>query len=928
MSESPAHIWSEFRLRFQRANEHLVSEMAAAGEEVRSLIDRMRAELSLSAADQLKPGQNSSLERLFGELENRLFSGPLGAFQKFQPMGRTLSAIERHRIEMGDLARWLPPMITVSGPELVEMLAPDVSRGWRRAWLKRRNSLRPVKLREIVASAVQRQLARRAHIDSTYEIVLAQAGLHLLAAWQVYRRRQLAALVSAGRGKTAPEANRKWWPETAASLSKRTERFVLAYRDWAEEFPVLLGGAVLRRMPELSKSREEKFKERWQTDFSLWHRQQRGVRAVIELERQLSAVAREAIQAARQELESLRHEHDDVTGEMDRAVAWLEDAREHGARGVFPPSKAALFSAEQRTRDWSVRVSSSVKAGVPTFVETLGPVRLFSRWREPWRELHPQVVLLHALEQAGQEAARGGFQEAEREHTSVVRDIEQARQVIKFAHEAQQAEGESAGELPREAAANALSLLQHRREILVDPQVAAEAGLCRAQALVLLQTHTSLEIGRLGLLALLTRQGAPLVAQHLRRLVLGSIQAAARTIRKLAGEAFDWTAWKLGWKAPVATRVEPLVERARLSATLAVQLRARELPALYQRMFSLDPVEDERFLVGRETEMTGLNRAFSLWQSGRSVSVLLVGARGSGKTSLLNCAASAAFTGVPVMRGKFCQRIRSSEQMCEFLREFFQFPAGTDLVTALNRERRVAIIEELERTFLRCISGFDSLRGFLDLVATTSGSVLWILSMNQASFRYLDAVLGLGRNFSHCVNAMSVSQEQVVDAIMQRHTLSGLRLQFAPTPSGDPRLNRLQRFFGLERTSQQLFFDALYRHSEGLFRAAFELWTGSIERIEGGVVHMLHPLEPRYSRLEAELRPDDLFTLQAILQHASLTEGELAEVFWIGVEEARSQLERLLALEILEPEPACAGLRVRPQAGRFVRDALSRQNLL
>ena len=240
----------------------------------------------------------------------------------------------------------------------------------------------------------------------------------------------------------------------------------------------------------------------------------------------------------------------------------------------------------------------------------------------------------------------------------------------------------------------------------------------------------------------------------------------------------------------------------------------------------------------------------------------------------------------------------------------------------------MVIIEEFERTFLRSMNGFEALRSFLHLMSATSGSVLWILSMNRISFRYLDAVVGLGRNFSHRINAMSVSEEHMTDAIMQRHALSGLRLEFAPMVPGDPRIRRLRRFVGLEHNPQQLFFNALYRQSEGLFRSAFELWMGSIERIEGSVVQMLQPLDPSYKQLETELKTDDLFVLQAILQHASLTAEESAEVFGIGIEEARHRQERLLALEVLEPEPACPGLRVRPQAGRFVRDALDRQNLL
>jgi hypothetical protein len=928
MPEPPVDAWKRLRNRFQGANEHLAAEMAAAAKDIHTLLDRLRGQLASAITDELDPAVVGSFERLFGELETQLFSDPMGSCEKLAPIRRTLSAIEQHQLELSDLARGLPPEITISGTELIDIIGPDLRNGWRRQWLKWRKSPRPLELREIVFAHMGRLLEHRSSIDGAFELVLTQAELHLVAAWQVYRRHQLAMLTNASGDKTALVEEQKWWTRTEVALVARIERLVRAYQHWAETAPAMLGKAVARRSPELSQHRQRKISERWQTDFSHWHRQQRGVSAVIDLERRLSTVARDTAQNTRQALESLRAEHDDVTSELNRALAWLDPGMEQRKREMFPPPQASLLSVEQRARDWADRVSYRIRLCVPAFVEVVRPVHALPTWRKPWRQLDPQRVLENALQHDGLDAAREGFREAENEHTAIIRDIEQARQVVAYALEAGQEEGQTIKTLPREAAANALALLQRRKEILIDPVPAAESGLCHAEALTLLEAHTALETGRLGLFALLTRRGGSRAAQEVGQAVLHTIRAGSRGSWTAVRRVFQWAGWKLGLQRRVAPRFEPVVEQPRLSAILEVQLKARELPALYQRLFRLAPVEDQRFLVGREIEMDGLAQAFALWQSGRSATVLVVGARGSGKTSLLNCASHAAFTGMPVVRGQFCRRVLSSDQMSDFLRELFGISPGKDLAASLNQGRRVAVIEEFERTFLRCMNGFEALRSFLRLVTATSSSTLWILSMNQASFGYLDAVLGLGRNCSHRVNAMAVSQEQMMEAILQRHTLSGLRLQFAPAPAGDPRVKRLRRFFGLEVTPQQMFFDALYRQSEGLFRSAFELWLGSIERIEGAVVQMLQPLDPNYSHLAAELKLADLFTLQAIVQHASLTPEELAEVFNMGIEEARGQLERLRALEILEPEPSCPGLRVRSQAGRFVRDALNQQNLL
>ena len=927
MRELPPETWKRFVSQFQRANERVAGEMAGAGEDVRALIEQLRDRLDCIEPGEAGRGAAAAFEWLFRDMADQLFCDPLGSFENLRPIGRTLEAIEQHRLEMNDLVRTLPHGIGISGAELVE-LAPDLRAPWRKAWLKRRKSPRPLRLRQIVTANVWGQISRRARIDEAFERVLAQAGLHLEAAWQLYCRHRLAALASGSHDKAALADERKWWLRTATALAGRVGNLVRAYHRWAEVSPALLERSVLSRTPDFSEHRQTRIIARWENDFSQWRRQHRAVRAAIALERALTLVARESLQATRFAVESLRSERGEVARELDQAIAWLQAPQQQNGPEVFPPPNASLFPAEQRARDWVERVSLRVQELVPGEVETVRPSRSFVRWRKRWRQVYPQAVLLHALKRGGLEAAGEGLREAESEHTAAIRDIEQARQVVAYGIEMERLEGGSVASLPREAAANALALLRRRKEIQVDPLPAAEAALCRAQASTLLETHTALQFGQLGRLALVTRQSLPRAARNLVQATLKEMRTGSRTASALASRTLQWIAWKLGWERRVAQNIEPLVEGARLSVVLEAQLRHRDLPALYQRLFSLAPVEDQRFLVGREIEMMGLSRAFSLWQAGQHATVLLTGARGSGKTSLLNCAALAAFPGVPVVRGQFSQRMRNPEQMIDFLRDLLQLDSGADLVTALSRKRQVVILEECERSFLRSMNGFEALRGFLRLISTTSRSVLWILSMNRVSFHYLDAVVGLGRNFSHCINAMSVSQENTTDAILQRHTLSGLRLEFAPLAPGDPRIRRLRRFVGLEQSPQRLFFNALYRQSEGVFRSAFELWLDSIERVEGAVVHMRQPLDPNYRRLEAELKTDDLFLLQAILQHASLTAEESAEVFGIGVEEARRGLERLAALEILEPDPNCPGLRVCPQAGRFVRDALDRQNLL
>ena len=94
----------------------------------------------------------------------------------------------------------------------------------------------------------------------------------------------------------------------------------------------------------------------------------------------------------------------------------------------------------------------------------------------------------------------------------------------------------------------------------------------------------------------------------------------------------------------------------------------------------------------------------------------------------------------------------------------------------LSRERRVIILEELERCFLRRVGQYGAIRALQRLVAATCSTNLWILAINEVAFRFLNAAVHLGDIFSHRFNAGTATSGDLREAILLRHNLSGLRL--------------------------------------------------------------------------------------------------------------------------------------------------------
>ena len=449
-----------------------------------------------------------------------------------------------------------------------------------------------------------------------------------------------------------------------------------------------------------------------------------------------------------------------------------------------------------------------------------------------------------------------------------------------------------------------------------------------AVARLLIEYHGALDRDRLSTLAQVTQRRGLRLATRIGDSIHAGVQWTAQGAERLAVQSYQSALTRIGLMTPPRGERHAVERIPALHEILDLNFGVRDLPAIYRRLFRLAPVEDPRFLVGRREELAGIANALERWQEGQAAAVMVVGARGSGKTSLLNCATQRFASDVETIRGQFTERVKSAQELQAALCQILAGPSPVDLGDFLRERRRIIVIEEFERIFLRAIDGFDAVRYFIDLMQWTSDQVLWIVSTNESSYRFLCAACSIDQFFSHKISAMSVSQEAMTAAILQRHNLSGFRLEFAPVPRSDPRVSRVREFFGLAREPEQLFFDSLHQQSEGIYRSAFELWQDCIERVEGGTTHMAHPLSPNYDPLENELNLEDSFALQAVLQHGSLAPDELALVLRLPVSSAGRRTQRLIDLQIIEPEPAGPGFRVKPQAGKFVRDVLHKRNLL
>jgi hypothetical protein len=918
--------WEEVQREFSLRNEHVLAELDQAWNDAKAILNRTAAALANA-----RPGAAAEPadlnEHLFGTEAAVLFLESAEMVERRRPAQRIVTALASYDTSIDDVWTALPVVAELPPDNAFAIAGRERMSAWALLQYRRAHPGRGVRLRECARTSVHLTKIKLSQAEGRLLIAATQSILHAVGAWQIWRQASLTQI-----GAPLHAANEaglvkalSWWRQATAELIAAGDEALRSLHTQTAESPARLRQSLLKRPAK--PTQVEKLAARRRTYLQYWSRVQRDVQTQVELNLASLRIEQAAVAETVRLMQSLEREHRELAAELDGVLEWLRSWNGLAAVRSFPPPHATLISAEERGDEWLRSLAHHARVCLPTTAESVVPRFPLPSRRMRWRLLEPRAAFLNVMQGYGQNLVLAPLRDAEAGHRAIVREVEHAREVFAFGQETAQSGDAESLQVAMEAVSHAIALLDYQRRSLREVRTLCAPGMTLAVVRVLLEYHETLDRDRLGLLARAGQRRGLLYATRAAESVHVGVQWTARRTKRLTSAFYRAALRQIGLLPPEPAGRQATEQMAALNQVLSIRVRTQDLPAIYRRLFRVAPVEDQRFLVGRREELAGIDDAFGRWMIDESASVMVVGARGSGKTSLLNCAVQRFDSSVETIRGQFSDRVTTARDLEAALRRILRLPCDVPLLDFLRQRKRVLVVEEFERAFLRTVDGFAAVRHFIDLMQLTAGQVLWVVSTNESSYPFLKATCGVDQFFSHRINAMSVSQDALTAAILQRHNLSGLRLQFAPVPPSDPRVGRLKNFFGLAQESQQLFFDSLYQQSDGIYRSAFELWQDCVERVEAGVIHMAQPLAPEYDGLARELNLEDCFALQAVRQHGSLTPDELSEVLRLQRPAANRRIQRLLELQILEPEPAGPGFRVKPQGGRFVRDVLHRRNL-
>jgi len=358
------------------------------------------------------------------------------------------------------------------------------------------------------------------------------------------------------------------------------------------------------------------------------------------------------------------------------------------------------------------------------------------------------------------------------------------------------------------------------------------------------------------------------------------------------------------------------VDEAELQETVealsSVDAVLETLPVVYRRLFSFRPVSDPHFLVARDDDLRLVQRLVDQWNRGLTNALVLTGAPGSGLTSTLNVFRKTALREGRRHSIELSERTDSEAAFAgKVVRALgLQMPApepltldavAEKLLDAPRPERlRVCTIEHLEHAFDRTVGGTKLMARILSFLSETDSRVLWIGTMSSSAWQIIGSYEPAATALVVHREMGSVDRKGLEELIMRRHRHSGLRLTFdVPDESTNPLLVRRIRAASDEERRQEIlrteFFDRLYTVCGQNIMLALFYWFRSVHLDPDDEQAVLHvrPLQPiRFDFLDA-FSLAQAFALKALLDHASLTVDEMADVLQVDVASSYALLESL-----------------------------------
>ncbi|WP_026775564.1 ATP-binding protein [Polaribacter sp. Hel_I_88] len=342
---------------------------------------------------------------------------------------------------------------------------------------------------------------------------------------------------------------------------------------------------------------------------------------------------------------------------------------------------------------------------------------------------------------------------------------------------------------------------------------------------------------------------------------------------------------------------EPVGVTSDLSEFLKQAERALdELPYVYQRLFRSETLQNETLFIGRTNALDSLQKAYNAFQNNQYAATVIIGERGSGKTSLVHnfINKNKKLAKTTFLSSK--ENLSEHYELMAFLNDSFDKELTTieEWIAYFNSgKKRTIVLEDIQYFYFRKVGGFNVLHQLSNLIASTKNSVFWIVTSAKYAFQYLDKSIQISELFAFNIQMLEMDKETMKDALIKRHKISGYNLHFEQPPVAYLSSKFLK---SPEEVQQEIlreeFFSDINKIAQSNFRIAFMYWIRSTVKVSGSTIYM-RSLKTIDTSFLNKLSPIKLLFLNSILLQERLSLEDLIELSSLNEQQTKNIVHAL-----------------------------------
>ena len=321
------------------------------------------------------------------------------------------------------------------------------------------------------------------------------------------------------------------------------------------------------------------------------------------------------------------------------------------------------------------------------------------------------------------------------------------------------------------------------------------------------------------------------------------------------------------------------------------------LPYIYQRLYFIEPLEDELFFIERKKVLEKIRLAFENWLNNGYSPLALIGEKGAGATTCLNIFQKRT-DGYTFFRIRNNRQIFDVDTFVQHICKEIGIEDVRDFETLRNHfvelpDRSIIILEDLQRYYLRTVHGFNVLKKIFELISDTNQNIFWLTTCTIYAWQYLDRVVSISAYFGFLVTLDDMDDQDILNVIEQRHRISGFQIRYVT--------NKLQiknrKLIHMTDEQRQDYLrisyqSSLARFARGNISLALVHWIRSTSEILEKTVDISSIYEPDDGFFDY-LPIDLVLTLHMILIHDGLSIEHLSIVLNKDLEETQRILFQL-----------------------------------